>query len=154
MRSTKHPDTSMEAAYQSTSNLNMFRCMPDIALHANADDLPVIFKLNGGTVYAGGTSVAASMFAGFLGVVQSHNPINYFVNPILYDNYTFPSPLFNDISGSKQVWYPGAIGGSTVPPRIANIVAGSENPSSGIGSGKLVGLCVNILSHVQTVYSI
>jgi hypothetical protein len=127
--------SKMEAAYQSTSNLNMFRCMPDIALHANADDLPVIFRLNGGTVYVGGTSVAASMFSGFLGVVQSHNPINYFVNPILYDNYTFPSPLFNDISGSKQVWYPGAVGGSTVPPRIANIVAGSENPSSGIGSG-------------------
>ena len=127
--------TKMEGAYQSTSNLNMFRCIPDIALHANADDLPIIFSLNGGTIYAGGTSVAASMFAGFLGVVQSHNPINYFVNPILYDNYTFPSPLFNDISGSKQVWYPGAAGGSTVPSRIANIVAGSENPSSGIGSG-------------------
>jgi uncharacterized protein YjdB len=103
--------------------------------------LPVIFKLNGGTVYVGGTSVAAAMFAGFLGVVQSHTQISYFVNPVLYDNYTAPSPLFHDISGSLQVWYPGAlpipgpIGGSTVPPRIANILPGTQKPTSGLGSG-------------------
>jgi uncharacterized protein YjdB len=130
-----------EAAYATTVNLKMYRCIPDIAMHANADDLPVIFKLNGGTVYVGGTSVAAAMFAGFLGVVQSHTPISYFVNPLLYDNYTAPSPLFYDISGSLQVWYPGAlsipgpIGGSTVPPRIANILPGTQNPTSGLGSG-------------------
>ena len=124
-----------EAAYASTANLNMYRCVPDIAMHADADDLPVIFRLNGGNVYVGGTAVAASMFAGFLGVVQSHSPINYFVNPVLYDNYTFPSPLFNDISGSQEVWYPGAIGGSTIPPRIKNILPGLQNPSSGLGSG-------------------
>jgi len=100
-----------EAAYASTANLNMYRCVPDIAMHANADDLPVIFKLNGSAVYVGGTSIATSMFAGFLGVVQSHNPINYFVNPLMYDNYTYPSPLFNDISGSSQVWYPNSVGG-------------------------------------------
>lgn len=130
-----------EAAYATNANLKMYRCIPDIAMHADADDLPVIFKLNGGTVYVGGTSVAAAMFAGFLGVVQSHAPINYFVNPLLYDNYTAPSPLFYDISGSLQVWYPGAlpipgpIGGSTVPPRIANILPGTQNPTSGLGSG-------------------
>jgi subtilase family serine protease len=77
----------------------MFRCVPDIAMHANADDLPIIYTLNGGSVYVGGTSVASAMFAGFLAVVQSHNPINYFVNPIFYDNYTSPSPLFNEIIG-------------------------------------------------------
>ena len=130
-----------EAAYATTANLKMYRCIPDIAMHANADDLPVIFKLNGGTVYVAGTSVAAAMFAGFLSVVQSHAPINYFVNPLLYDNYTGPSQLFYDISGSLQVWYPGAlpipgpIGGSTVPPRIANILPGTQNPTSGLGSG-------------------
>lgn len=124
-----------EASYASTANLNMYRCVPDIAMHANADDLPVIFRLNGSTVYVGGTSIAASMFAGFLGVVQSHNPINYFVNPLLYDNYTFPSPLFNDISGSSQVWYTGSVGGPTVPPRIANILPGLPSPMSGLGSG-------------------
>jgi len=124
-----------EAAYASTANLNMYRCVPDIAMHANADDLPVIFKLNGSAVYVGGTSIAAAMFAGFLGVVQSHNPINYFVNPLLYDNYTFPSPLFNDISGSSQVWYTGSVGGPTVPPRIANVLPGLSNPTSGLGSG-------------------
>jgi uncharacterized protein YjdB len=130
-----------EAAYATNANLKMYRCIPDIAMHANADDLPVIFKLNGSTVYVGGTSVAASMFAGFLGVVQSHAPINYFVNPLLYDNYTSPSPLFYDISGSLQVWYPGSlstpgpIGGSTVPPRIANILPGTQYPYSGLGSG-------------------
>jgi uncharacterized protein YjdB len=128
-------EAAAEAAYASTANLNMYRCVPDIAMHADADDLPVIFRLNGGNVYVGGTAVAASMFAGFLGVVQSHSPINYFVNPVLYDNYTFPSPLFNDISGSKQVWYPGALGGSVVPSRIANILPGNQDPSSGLGSG-------------------
>ena len=128
-------EAASEAAYASTGNLNMYRCVPDIAMHANADDLPVIFRLNGGNVFVGGTAVAASMFAGFLGVVQSHAPINYFVNPVLYDNYTFPSPLFNDISGSKQVWYPGAVGGAVVPSRIANILPGNQNPSSGLGSG-------------------
>ena len=128
-------EAAAEAAHASTGNLNMYRCVPDIAMHADADDLPVIFRLNGGNVYVGGTAVAASMFAGFLGVVQSHAPINYFVNPVLYDNYTFPSPLFNDISGSKQVWYPGAVGGSVVPSRIANILPGNQDPSSGLGSG-------------------
>jgi len=128
-------EASMDAAYASTANLNMYRCVPDIAMHANADDLPVIFRMNGGNVYVGGTAVATSMFAGFLGVVQSQSPINYFVNPMLYDNYTFPSPLFNDISGSKQVWYEGGLGGATVPPRIANILPGLENPTSGLGSG-------------------
>ena len=124
-----------EAAYASTANLNMYRCVPDIAMHANADDLPVIFRLNGSAVYVGGTSIASAMFAGFLGVVQSHSRINYFVNPLLYDNYTFPSPLFNDISGSSQVWYSGSVGGSTVPPRIANVLPGLQNPLSGLGSG-------------------
>lgn len=128
-------EAAEDAAYASTANLHMYRCTPDIAMHANADDLPIIFRLNGGNVYVGGTSVAASMFAGFLGVVQSHAPVNYFVNPVLYDNYTFPSPLFNDISGSQEVWYPGAVGGSTIPPRIVNILPGSQNPSSGLGSG-------------------
>jgi len=128
-------EAATEAAYASTANLNMYRCTPDIAMHANADDLPVVFRLNGGNVYVGGTAVAASMFAGFLGVVQSHSPINYFVNPVLYDNYTFPSPLFNDISGTKQVWYPGALGGSVVPSRIANVLPGVQNPTSGLGSG-------------------
>ena len=124
-----------EAAYASTANLNMYRCVPDIAMHANADDLPVIFRLNGSTVYVGGTSIAASMFAGFLGVVQSHSSLNYFINPLMYDNYTFPSPLFNDISGSSQVWYDGSVGGPTVPPRIANVLPGLSNPTSGLGSG-------------------
>ena len=127
--------SASEAAYASTANLNMYRCVPDIAMHADADDLPVIFKLNGSAVYVGGTSIATSMFAGFLGVVQSHNPINYFVNPLLYDNYTFPSPLFNDISGSSEVWNSTSVGGSTVPPRIANVLPGLENPLSGLGSG-------------------
>jgi uncharacterized protein YjdB len=128
-------EAAADAAYASTANLNMYRCVPDIAMHANADDLPVIFRLNGGNVYVGGTAVAASMFAGFLGVVQSHTPVNFFVNPVLYDNYTFPSPLFNDISGSKQVWYPGSLGGPDVPPRIANTLPGLQDPSSGLGSG-------------------
>jgi uncharacterized protein YjdB len=128
-------EATADAAYASTANLNMYRCVPDIAMHANADDLPVVFRLNGGNVYVGGTAVASSMFAGFLAVVQSHSPINYFVNPVLYDNYTFPSPLFNDISGSKQVWYPGALGGSVVPSRIANVLPGVQNPASGLGSG-------------------
>jgi len=127
--------TATETAYVSTNKLNMNRCIPDVAMHANADDLPVIYKLNGGNVYVGGTSIACAMFAGFLAVVDSHSPINYFVNSILYDNYTYPSPLFNDISGSKQVWYAGSINGSTVPPRIANILPGLENPTSGLGSG-------------------
>ena len=129
-------EATAEASYASTANLNMYRCVPDIAMHADADDLPVIFRLNGGNVYVGGTSVAAAMFAGFLGVAQSHSPINYFVNPVLYDNYTFPSPIFNDISGSLEVWYSGASTGvSTPPPRIANILPGVQNPASGLGSG-------------------
>jgi uncharacterized protein YjdB len=129
-------EAAMDAAYASTANLNMYRCLPDIAMHANADDMPVIFRMNGGNVYVGGTAVAVSMFAGFLGVVQSHSPINYFVNPVLYDNYTYPSPLFNDISGSKEVWNTDSPGTpETVPPRIANILPGLENPSSGLGSG-------------------
>ena len=125
-----------EAAYASSGNLNMYRCVPDIAMHANGDDMPVIYRLNGGNVYVGGTSVANAMFAGFLGVVQSHSPVQtYFVNPVLYDNYTSPSPLFNDIKGSLEVWYPGAIGSATPPERIANILPGTQNPSSGLGSG-------------------
>jgi uncharacterized protein YjdB len=129
-------EATAEASYASTANLNMYRCVPDIAMHADADDLPVIFRLNGGNVYVGGTSVAAAMFAGFLGVAQSHSPINYFVNPVLYDNYTFPSPIFNDISGSLEVWYSGAPSGSVAPPsRIANILPGVQNPASGLGSG-------------------
>ena len=127
--------TAAQAAYISTNKLNMNRCVPDVAMHANADDLPVIYKLNGGNVYVGGTSIASAMFAGFLAVVDAHHPINYFVNSILYDNYTFPSPLFNDISGSSQVWYPGSIAGSVVPPRIANALPGLTNPTSGLGSG-------------------
>lgn len=128
-------ESAADAAYSSAANLNMYRCVPDIAMHADADDLPVIFRFNGGNVYVGGTSVAVSMFAGFLGVVQSHSPINYFVNPVLYDNYTFPSPLFNDISGTAEVWYPGAVGGDDVPLRIANTRSGEQNPDRGLGSG-------------------
>jgi len=129
-------EATAEASYASTANLSMYRCVPDIAMHADADDLPVIFRLNGGNVYVGGTSVAAAMFAGFLGVAQSHSPINYFVNPVLYDNYTFPSPIFNDISGSLEVWYTGATSGAAAPPpRIANVLPGNQNPASGLGSG-------------------
>jgi uncharacterized protein YjdB len=128
-------EAAAEASYASSSNLHMYRCVPDVAMHANADDLPVIFRLNGGNVYVGGTSVAAAMFAGFLGVVQSHTPVNFFVNPVLYDNYTFPSPLFNDISGSKQVWYLGSVGGASVPLNVANILPGVQDPESGLGSG-------------------
>jgi len=119
----------------STLNLNFYRCLPDVSMHADADDLPVIFRLNGGTVYVGGTSIAAAMFAGFISVVQTHNKINYFINPMLYDNYSFPSPLFNEVYGSLQVWYPGSPGGPTVPPRIANTLRGNKNPTSGLGSG-------------------
>lgn len=92
-----------EAAYAAADNVNMYRCLPDIAMHADADDLPIIFRLNGGNVYVGGTSVAAAMFAGFLGVVQSHNQINYFMNPVLYRNFTYPSPMFYDISGTDEL---------------------------------------------------
>lgn len=119
----------------STSNLNFYRCVPDISMHADADDLPVIYRLNGGTVYVGGTSIATAMFAGFISVVNMHNKINYFINTVLYDNYTSPSPLFNKIYGSLQAWYPGSPGGSSVPPRIANILPGKKNPLSGLGSG-------------------
>jgi uncharacterized protein YjdB len=128
-------EATAEAAYASTANLNMYRCVPDIAMHANGDDLPVIFRLNGGNVYVGGTSVASAMFAGFLAVTQSHTPVNFFVNPVLYDNYTTPSPLFNSILGSKQVWYPGSVVGANVPARTANILPGLQNPQSGLGSG-------------------
>ena len=128
-------EATSEAAYASTANLNMYRCVPDIAMHANGDDLPVIFRLNGGNVYVGGTSVASAMFAGFLAVTQSHTPVNFFVNPVLYDNYTTPSPLFNSILGSKQVWYPGSVVGMDVPARTANILPGLQNPASGLGSG-------------------
>ena len=128
-------EAASEGAYASTGNLNMYRCVPDIAMHADADDLPVIFRLNGGNVYVGGTSVASSMFAGFLGVVQSHSPVNYFVNSILYDNYTSSSPLFNPVNGTLQVWNDSSVSGSIVPPRLANVLPGNLNPSSGLGSG-------------------
>jgi uncharacterized protein YjdB len=128
-------EAASEGAYASTGNLNMYRCVPDIAMHANADDLPVIFRLNGGNVYVGGTSVAASMFAGFLGVVQSHSPVNFFVNPMLYDNYTSPSPLFNSVNGALQVWNNSSPVGADIPPRLANILPGNLNPTSGLGSG-------------------
>lgn len=128
-------EAASEGAYASTGNLNMYRCVPDIAMHANADDLPVIFRLNGGNVYVGGTSVAAAMFAGFLAVVQSHSSVNFFVNPILYDNYTSPSPLFNSINGSQQVWNTASSSGASLPARLANILPGTLNPISGLGSG-------------------
>lgn len=92
-----------EAAYAAADNVNMYRCVPDIAMHANADDLPIIYRLNGGNVYVGGTSVAVAMFAGFLGVTQSHGSINYFLNPVLYNNFSYPSPLFYDISGTTEL---------------------------------------------------
>jgi uncharacterized protein YjdB len=95
-----------EAAFAASDNVNMYRCVPDIAMHADADDLPVIYRLNGGNVYVGGTSVAAAMFAGFLGVTQSHSPINYFINPVLYNNFSYPSPLFYDISGTSELLNP------------------------------------------------
>jgi len=100
-----------EAAYAAADNVNMYRCIPDIAMHADADDLPVIYRLNGGNVYVGGTSVAAAMFAGFLAVTQSHSPINYFMNPVLYGNYTYPSPLFYDISGTNELLNPTVVTG-------------------------------------------
>lgn len=98
-----------EAAFAAADNVNMYRCVPDVAMHANADDLPVIYRLNGGNVYVGGTSVAAAMFAGFLAVTQSHSPINYFMNPVLYRNYTYPSPLFYDISGTNELLNPSIV---------------------------------------------
>lgn len=128
------------AMYSATANVNMYRCIPDIAMHANADDLPIIYRLNGSTVYAAGTSAAAAMFAGFLGMVQSHSPVNFFVNPILYNNYIYPSAFLNDISGSSEVFYAGNtnVNMRSLPNRLTSIVlsalSGSYNKSVGLGS--------------------
>ena len=127
-----------EAAFAAADNVNMYRCIPDVAMHSDVDDLPIIFRLNGGNVYVGGTSVAAAMFAGFLGVVQANNPITYFVNPVLYNNYTYPSPLFYDLSGALDTWYAGSPSGSVIPNEIIAIVrenlSGSYNTFVGLGS--------------------
>jgi uncharacterized protein YjdB len=133
-----------EAAYSAADNVNMYRCVPDIAMHADVDDLPVVFRLNGGNVYVGGTSVAAAMFAGFLGVVQSHNPINYFMNPVLYNNFTYPSPLFYDISGTSELLneenvtdrYKWVVSEKLdkMPNSLDPLIHGSYNPRVGLGS--------------------
>jgi uncharacterized protein YjdB len=133
-----------EAAYSAADNVNMYRCLPDIAMHSNADDLPVIFRLNGDNVYVGGTSIAAAMFAGFLGVVQSHNPINYFMNPVLYNNFTYPSPLFYDISGTSELLNPGNVTSrydwvvseelDDMSNSLTPLIHGSYNPRVGLGS--------------------
>ena len=128
------------AMYSASANVNMYRSIPDIAMHANADDLPIIYRLNGSTVYAAGTSAAAAMFAGFLGMVQSHSPVNFFVNPILYNNYVYPSVFLNDISGSSEVFYAGNtnVNMRSLPNRLTSIVlsalSGSYNKSVGLGS--------------------
>lgn len=133
---------STKAAYAAADNVNMYRCIPDIAMHANADDLPIIYRLNGGNVYVGGTSVAAAMFAGFLGVTQSHSPINYFINPVLYNNFTFPSPLLYDISGTNELIYSSIVTGRydwVVNDELSEI-HGSYNSHVGLGSIRGDGL--------------
>ena len=137
--------TAAEAAYSAADNVNMYRCIPDIAMHADADDLPIIFRLNGGNVFVGGTSVAAAMFAGFLGVVQSHNSINYFMNPVLYNNFTYPSPLFYDISGTSELGlqeptvtsrYGWVVSEKldTMSNSLTPLIHGAYNPHVGLGS--------------------
>lgn len=133
-----------EVAYASADNVNMYRCIPDVAMHANVDDLPIVFRLNGGNVYVGGTSVAAAMFAGFLGVVQSHNPINYFMNPVLYNNFTYPSPIYYDLSGSDELLNPSNVTDrykwvveeklDLMPNSLSPFIHGSYNPRVGLGS--------------------
>ena len=131
-----------EAAFAAADNVNMYRCIPDIAMHADADDLPIIYRLNGSNVYVGGTSVAAAMFAGFLGVVQSHSPINYFLNPVLYKNFSFPSPLLYDISGTQELLNPSLVEGrySWVKSASLSAIHGSYNTSVGLGSIRGDGL--------------
>ena len=131
-----------EAAFAAADNVNMYRCLPDIAMHANADDLPIIYRLNGSEVYVGGTSVAAAMFAGFLGVVQSHSPINYFLNPVLYKNFSFPSPLLYDISGTDELLNPSIVTGryDWVKEEALSAIHGSYNTSVGLGSIRGDGL--------------
>jgi len=135
--------TASEAAYAAADNVNMYRCVPDVVMHADVDDLPIVFRLNGGNVYVGGTSVAAAMFAGFLGVVQSHNPINYFMNPVLYNNFTYPSPLFYDISGTSELLNPGNVTDRydwvvgeqlDTMSNSLSLIHGSYNPRVGLGS--------------------
>ena len=150
-----------DAAYAASGNVNMYRCIPDVVMHGDADDLPIIFRLNGGNVYVGGTSVSAAMFAGFLAVTQSHMPINFFVNPVLYNNYTYPSPLFNDISGSSEMTgWSGSPGQnpSVQPPRLANIVvkelSGRYNTTKGLGSIKAMNLAafLEVPEQVTAIY--
>ena len=146
-----------DAMYAASDNVNMYRCIPDVAMHADVDDLPIIYRLNGGNVYVGGTSVAAAMFTGFLGVVQANSPITYFVNPVLYNNYTFPSPLFYDISGADDTWYAGSPAGSVIPERIIDIVreplSGTYNTKVGLGSPRAKNLAT-FLEVPQLVESI
>lgn len=131
-----------EAAYAAADNVNMYRCIPDIAMHANADDLPVIYRLNGANVYVGGTSVAAAMFAGFLAVVQAHSPINYFLNPVLYKNFSFPSPLLYDISGTNELVNPTLVQSRTewLVAEAFSDIHGSYNTRVGLGSIRGDGL--------------
>jgi len=130
-----------EGAYAAADNVNMYRCVPDIAMHANADDLPIIYRLNGGNVYVGGTSVAAAMFAGFLGVTQSHSSINYFLNPVLYNNFSYPSPLLYDISGTSELLNPSIVTSRydwVISDVLSNTngtsIHGSYNSHVGLGS--------------------
>jgi len=131
-----------DAAYAASDNVNMYRCIPDVAMHANADDLPIIYKLNGSNVFVGGTSVAAAMFAGFLAVTHSHSPINYFMNPVLYNNFTYPSPLFYDISGTSELGNSSLVTSRyswVVDPKLdyQNVLGnihGSYNTRVGLGS--------------------
>ena len=151
-----------EATYAALSNVNMYRCIPDIVMHGDVDDLPIKYRLNGGNVYVGGTSVAAAMFTGFLGVVQAYTPVNFFLNPVLYNNYTYRNPIFNDVSGTYEVvengipaWRPQ----SAVPVRIQNTVykmldMSGYNTNAGLGSinGEMLTALLEVPEQVTDVY--
>jgi kumamolisin len=80
-----------------------FRNVPDVCAVADANTGPAVYsKLNGGWIAVGGTSVAAPIWASYLGIVNEGMRYSGlgdlgFLNPILYDVGDWLSPFVTQV---------------------------------------------------------
>ncbi|TGO28383.1 hypothetical protein BPAE_0028g00300 [Botrytis paeoniae] len=150
---SKHISPSTKEYYESYTNFSG-RGFPDISAHSLTPDYEVVY--DGRLVASGGTSAAAPVVAGILGLLndarfKAGKPALGFVNPLLY---LLGNGSLNDITGGASVGCNGVNGqsGATVPggaiiPYASWNATEGWDPVTGLGTPDFEKLKKLVLSY-------
>ncbi|TEY82450.1 hypothetical protein BOTCAL_0029g00390 [Botryotinia calthae] len=150
---SKHISPSTKEYYESYTNFSG-RGFPDISAHSLAPDYQVVYF--GKLSPSGGTSAAAPVIAGILGLLndarfQAGKPALGFINPLLY---LIGQSALNDITGGGSIGCNGVNGqsglavpgGAVIPYASWNATKGWD-PVTGLGTPDFEKLKALVLSY-------